>query len=278
MLDKYYEVLGIPKDSSKELIKRAFRRKALELHPDKNPGLDTSPEFLKVLEAYEVLYNGALPEQHQSANEKQREEEQKAERMRKAREVARESMRERREIERAFYRGLVNGKLMKFANVQAFVFLLFGVLTIFNYFMPYQSIQSHVQSKNILYYYHLNQEKAFITVCGNAYQTSMQDFFNVKRGDPVSLELSFLFKDVMGVEFDTREGKHSRVRPHESLYMFFPLIPFLMFVPFLNLLFKKPSVRFYFLFFLNVFVGTAVLFYLLLDGGRLIRIFEGFQC
>ncbi len=49
----YYEVLGVGKDASADEIKKAFRRKAIELHPDKQGGDEA--KFKEVNEAYEVL-------------------------------------------------------------------------------------------------------------------------------------------------------------------------------------------------------------------------------
>jgi DnaJ-class molecular chaperone len=52
----YYEVLGVPKDAPKDDIKKAYRRLAIQNHPDKNPGDKASEErFKEATEAYEVL-------------------------------------------------------------------------------------------------------------------------------------------------------------------------------------------------------------------------------
>ena len=48
-----YEILGIDRGADEDEIKRAFRKRALEVHPDKNGG--SHEEFIKVREAYECL-------------------------------------------------------------------------------------------------------------------------------------------------------------------------------------------------------------------------------
>ena len=58
MKQDYYEILGISKSASAAEIKKAYRKKALEYHPDKNPGDAKAEEmFKKSAEAYEVLSN-----------------------------------------------------------------------------------------------------------------------------------------------------------------------------------------------------------------------------
>ena len=52
----YYEVLGVAKTSSQEIIKKAYRKVAMQYHPDRNPGDKASEEkFKEAAEAYEVL-------------------------------------------------------------------------------------------------------------------------------------------------------------------------------------------------------------------------------
>ncbi|MFO1535266.1 MAG: molecular chaperone DnaJ [Thermoplasmatota archaeon] len=51
----YYDVLGVARDASPDAIKKAYRRLAIQLHPDRNKAADAEERFKELSEAYAVL-------------------------------------------------------------------------------------------------------------------------------------------------------------------------------------------------------------------------------
>ncbi|PIZ99939.1 MAG: molecular chaperone DnaJ, partial [Candidatus Levybacteria bacterium CG_4_10_14_0_2_um_filter_35_8] len=56
MMDKdYYKILGVGKTATQDEIKRAYRKLAVQFHPDKNKTKDGEQRFKEVSKAYEAL-------------------------------------------------------------------------------------------------------------------------------------------------------------------------------------------------------------------------------
>lgn len=57
MFPDYYKRLGLTKSATKNEIKKAYRKLALEFHPDKNKSPDAHEKFISINEAYLILFD-----------------------------------------------------------------------------------------------------------------------------------------------------------------------------------------------------------------------------
>lgn len=61
----YYEILGVAKNATQEEIKKAYRKVALQFHPDRNPdNKEAEDKFKEAAEAYEILSNESKRQQY----------------------------------------------------------------------------------------------------------------------------------------------------------------------------------------------------------------------
>jgi molecular chaperone DnaJ len=60
----YYDVLGVSKDASKDEIKDAYRKLAMQYHPDRNKSPDAEEKFKEISEAYAVLSDDEKRQQY----------------------------------------------------------------------------------------------------------------------------------------------------------------------------------------------------------------------
>jgi DnaJ-class molecular chaperone len=63
----YYKILGVTKDSNQIQIRKAFRKLALQYHPDKNKNSEESKQkFMEIVKAYEILSDEKAKERYDS--------------------------------------------------------------------------------------------------------------------------------------------------------------------------------------------------------------------
>jgi len=65
----YYEILGVPKNAPKDVIKDAYRKLALQYHPDRNKSPEAEEKFKEISEAYAVLSDDGKRQQYDTLGE-----------------------------------------------------------------------------------------------------------------------------------------------------------------------------------------------------------------
>ena len=66
-MSDYYKILGITQDSNQIQIRKAFRKLALQYHPDKNKNSEESKQkFMEIVKAYEILSDEKARERYDS--------------------------------------------------------------------------------------------------------------------------------------------------------------------------------------------------------------------
>lgn len=66
-MSDYYKILGVTKDFDQIQIRKAFRKLALQYHPDKNKNSEESKQkFMEIVQAYEVLSDEKARERYDS--------------------------------------------------------------------------------------------------------------------------------------------------------------------------------------------------------------------
>ena len=66
MADDFYKILGLSQSASPDEIKKAFRKKAMKYHPDRNNSEGAEKKFKELNEAYEVLSDPQKKENYEN--------------------------------------------------------------------------------------------------------------------------------------------------------------------------------------------------------------------
>jgi hypothetical protein len=280
---KYYQLLGLSPGASETEIKRAYRKLAMHYHPDKNPSPEAADRFIALTEAYEILTNqrptpaASMPRRTSTTpvNPEELKKEQE-ERMRAARErYARKQAEEEFEDER-YFQQISRGKPYRLFLRVMQICLLTSSLLFIDYFVP-----GKVEELTVLQYTSGNANRGFTTYQVIGIELSSSErlwvetaaFHSITKNPKVKLERSRLFGEVKQLVV-RQEQTYMPVQLDFTLYSTFPLIPFLLLVPFIAWLIKSRSLTYSVLFHttLYLYLPGVILFYLLNNRlGNLLR-------
>lgn len=231
------QILGISGDVDKTLLKRKYRVKVKQLHPDKNKSKTAQQDFLELQEAYEYLLN---PPKIKLAEIKVPSEKE----VRKARAYHQKQKRKRKtdkeqKIAIESYSRFLQSNLFKLHKVFVALGVLLAVIHVADNVA--EPIQRHVELSSFEFNKAIKRNSGLLL---SQVEYNYQTFYAYPLSDvnynPVVTE-SYIFKDLLEVKFDKYYSKKIYLA---SRSMLFPLICGLLF-PLIGLFRKGPNIFFY---------------------------------
>jgi hypothetical protein len=280
LYDKYFRTLQLSPGASESEIKRAYRKLAMQFHPDRNSNPGAAERFIQLTEAYEILThqralpNSSLSKRNSASTNSETAQQEQEERMRAARErFARKQMEEELENERYYHR-ITREKPYRFFIRVMQLCVLSSMLLVADYIIP-----GKVEEASVLRYTigagtgGMMKNKVF----GIELETSERIWLeqsaraSLVKNPRIRLERSRIFGEIKRLAVREQNTYHT-LSMDFSLFGTFPIVPLLFLIPFVGWLLKGRNLAYSLLFHstLYLFFPGIILFYLL--HGRIIHL------
>lgn len=268
-MSEYHRTLGVKPGASKGEIKKAYRKKALRLHPDRNPDPKAHEEFIRATEAYDALLEGKIPKQKTSSHSSNEEstfnskrygrtmtKEEYEEKMKWAKEYARTRAQMQAEAVERDYQYMIKSFAYKISHAVATLSVL--TLVLISIDLASEPVTSAAQITGVhrsggrteITYIYISDEAGLAGSFGSTTCDASALLF--KKGDLIAVNQTRLFKEVNSIIVlwdKSRDIYMSYKVP--SIYRASFFIYLVLLLPGLNYLIRKRSPAYYFLLHVN---------------------------
>lgn len=258
MRKEYLKILGLDQNANNQQIKKAWKKKALQYHPDKNPSENAQMEFIQVCQAYQNLSDGSVEKIEAPVEAEENEfykkynqnltTEDVEKRRQKAREYSKYKEMYEENILSISYNSLRKSFLYKFSNIVAVCSLIVGSILLLDYGVLEPKVETAVilnhkyNIDNIVYYvYDLNYQ---IPTEKREYEISTplsnQNFKGLKYNSFVKIYKSRILNENISFSHKDDTFQTSMINRF-SIYIAFWIFLVLFFLPILNFVIMGPN-------------------------------------
>ncbi len=260
----YYKILQLNRNATQVEIKRAYRRLAMQYHPDRNPDIKSQRFFVEISEAYRILsnperkkhYDDLLNNKHKRISYTYQTARERAQ----ARARAYADLRKRRQEAKKEETRKYFQKHLRKTMLACLIVTIFSNLLIFDYLLPSRLVYEPVIRK---YTTTLSPGSVIIETqsCRVPIGRGAIDKY-IFPGHPVHLEVTPLFNTVKRVNIRSSD-KIMWAPPHFSIYSVWVFTLIIIFVTsHLGLFFFKSEEQIFNLAFVSIFFSLLVLYLL----------------
>lgn len=282
---KYFDLLGIPPTTDLSKIKKAYRKKALLCHPDKNKSPNAEQKFIELTEAYDFLIGNQSTTTSYTESTKTADQV-RAEKIRQAKERYRKMQNDEVQKDAEYYARISEGWRWNLFRNLAIYTAIFTVLLTADFFFT----RSHRAIPEVTVYGHIPQT---ITQDDELFILPKIDYW-VGEFPPVQLNYSLFFNDLKSINIldqpvFLRELEHpadkmiryelfknfpsTEYYAYASIYNAFPFFHLIMLFPLFMVWYKRPSFNFTLGRILCIWAIFPVVIFLTFSGGRIFGLF-----
>lgn len=280
---KYFKKLGIPPTSDLNAIKKAYRKKAMHFHPDKNSSDDAQTQFIEITEAYEILTS-----QKRTTPTYERVKttaEAKAEKIKAAKKRYQKIQETEREKDALYYEKITTGWRWKVFKNAAYYTLVFTFILALDFFNTGE--QKSIPEATV--YSHLPMS---ISYENEVFKIDEARFWS-GGFPPLRMNYSFFFKDLKSVsiidediDFFTEKYPFNRslrsklfasynsedFYSYGSVYYAFPFLHVFLLLPFTLVIYKRPNFNFAIGRLVSIWVIFPLVLFLSFSNGRIFHL------
>lgn len=284
-LTRYYQILGVRSDANFLEVKRAFRKLAFELHPDRNSAPDAHQRFIEVQEAYSILetyartgirpvtqaerYEEALRQQQARAAQAQRRTKPSPQDFKRARE---RRMREKEEADKALYLKIfeefTHSWRNAFAACMAAAGILLSIAAVTDFSLAKEAEMVLAQPGDFI----PKEHEGYIVVDGFELRVSRDIYQAVLTRQPVTVYRSRIFGDVCQIKSVRRSVEY--VDYPAGMISLAPLSALFFLVPLIGFWYRRPDFTYTFFFVhYSLYIAPVLYLYFFVSNGRILKIF-----
>ena len=288
---QYFDILGIAPTKNLKVIKKAYRKKALLYHPDRNSSSEAQEKFIQVTEAYDQLtiaiehaikkgstienaHNQQKRSQRPAPPQKSRAQKEREERYKRARQRYKQMQRKEAEAFDRYYQSLITGKRWLYFKIVVGACALTSLLLILDaVFLPTVLKEEFIaKSNHQIIYANISGEKTTPIMLENGKKAWVPDYVMAegkRRG--LTIEYTALFDDIKSISLWNKQ-KWEIYTPDYSIIKTFPFVPLFLFLPLVTFWFKSKTYTFIVFYNFSIYFMSVFLFVILYSNNRLFHL------
>lgn len=270
-MHRYYKILGLPPGSSMEVVKKRFRKLALQYHPDRNPSDEAKQKFLEITQAYDIITGKeSIPKTSaptQSGNVRKHSETQE-ERVKKAQQRHKEQVYKEYVENERYFQSLTKGWKWKLIRVNAFIGTLIAFLLVLEQVLPRHFERDRIEQYEVIGdFYKSNQYKYLITKKGTRLWSNAITYQMAYHYPEIILERTWIFHNVKSFYSD-QKVIYYQYPVYFSFGNLYPILIIVFLIPAFTVWYKRRTILFTILHLTSVNLVTALMLYFLFSGDR----------